>query len=642
MRDVLILTSGQEEHPYVARNLRDHLEELAGSDLRVEVKELGQDGLQGWLMWLRERLAKRSKGGDQVLKWVRRAADGALGQSRWPELRRGVARALEESRPELVVFFDPAVGMALQERVRDRSEAGFQRVGVALEAEDLRAWEKVSADLIWVADEGSAEDLKEKNPEAKEVVAGGWPVRPDFVCPEKQDAKPSPGNFRILYLVNSRRRKAVRTAERLLAIPKVEVTAVVGREEELKKNLRVALPEAKERLVVRGWVKDLAGLIREHDLVVTKPGTISVREILAVGQPVVLVEGGKKSEERKDMCRLVIRIGCGALADSPKEIAQRVETALEGGGAGLREWRRRARKEAHRSAGAVERLAARVLQMAKSSRVTERSPELRLLPPMAESGRKQLLMVDLHAHTMFSDGRLTLRELVDFYGRRGFDALSVTDHLVDPRRLLGRLAGMTGLVLTPEDLPEYFRALGEERNRAWAKYRMILFPGLEFNHDGLTAKRSAHLLGVDLKEPIDPSLSLKEICQQIREQGGLTIAAHPHHMSSAWGRDTLYLWERKEEYRELIDAWEIGNRDDLFNPVGLKRMPFIAGSDFHKPKHLISWKTLLFCEKDPEAIKQCIRKNQDVSITLYRDHRFGNSERTPALAIQTSTSTAVG
>ena len=70
MRDVLILTSGQEEHPYVARNFRDHLEELAGSDLRVEVRELGQDGLQGWLMWLRERLAKRSKGGDQVLKWI--------------------------------------------------------------------------------------------------------------------------------------------------------------------------------------------------------------------------------------------------------------------------------------------------------------------------------------------------------------------------------------------------------------------------------------------------------------------------------------------------------------------------------------------------------------------------------------------
>jgi len=31
----------------------------------------------------------------------------------------------------------------------------------------------------------------------------------------------------------------------------------------------------------------------------------------------------------------------------------------------------------------------------------------------------------------------------------------------------------------------------------------------------------------------------------------------------------------------------------------------------------------LFCEKDREAIKRCIRVNRDVSITLYRDHRIG-------------------
>jgi len=38
---------------------------------------------------------------------------------------------------------------------------------------------------------------------------------------------------------------------------------------------------------------------------------------------------------------------------------------------------------------------------------------------------------------------------------------------------------------------------------------------------------------------------------------------------------------------------------------------------------------MLWCEKEPEAIKDCIRKNKDVSITLYRDHRFGgeNDER---------------
>jgi hypothetical protein len=36
---------------------------------------------------------------------------------------------------------------------------------------------------------------------------------------------------------------------------------------------------------------------------------------------------------------------------------------------------------------------------------------------------------------------------------------------------------------------------------------------------------------------------------------------------------------------------------------------------------------VLYCEKEAEAIKHCIRVNRDVSLTLYRDHRFGLEER---------------
>jgi len=41
-----------------------------------------------------------------------------------------------------------------------------------------------------------------------------------------------------------------------------------------------------------------------------------------------------------------------------------------------------------------------------------------------------LLLCELHAHTTWSDGLLTLTELVDLYGRHGFDVLCVTDHLL--------------------------------------------------------------------------------------------------------------------------------------------------------------------------------------------------------------------
>jgi len=51
---------------------------------------------------------------------------------------------------------------------------------------------------------------------------------------------------------------------------------------------------------------------------------------------------------------------------------------------------------------------------------------------MLEAMRSRLepLLAELHAHTRWSDGELTTRELVDLYGRQGFDVLCVTDHVV--------------------------------------------------------------------------------------------------------------------------------------------------------------------------------------------------------------------
>ena len=219
MKDVLILTGGQEEHGYVARALRDFIGEEEGSEIRVEVREVGGDGVEGWLGWITEKMGKGGAQGEKMRKWIRRAGAGVMGQAGWPKLRRMVARTLEETRPEVVVYFHPAVGMALQERVQDRSEAGFERVGVILDAEDSPGWDAVTADLLWVADEGTAKELREKNPLAAEVVAGGWPVRPRFIPAEEQQGGRNGGTgVKILYLVNSRRLKAARTLEKLLEI----------------------------------------------------------------------------------------------------------------------------------------------------------------------------------------------------------------------------------------------------------------------------------------------------------------------------------------------------------------------------------------------------------------------------------------
>ena len=68
-----------------------------------------------------------------------------------------------------------------------------------------------------------------------------------------------------------------------------------------------------------------------------------------------------------------------------------------------------------------------------------------------------------------------------------------------------------------------------------------------------------------------------------------------------------------------MDVWEAANRDDLFSVTSLKHFPYVASSDFHKPKHLYSWKTLVRCEKQWGAIAAALRSNVDVALTLYRN-----------------------
>ena len=46
-------------------------------------------------------------------------------------------------------------------------------------------------------------------------------------------------------------------------------------------------------------------------------------------------------------------------------------------------------------------------------------------------GYEPFLLCDFHVHTQWSDGRLTLREVIDLYGATGkFDVIAITDHIL--------------------------------------------------------------------------------------------------------------------------------------------------------------------------------------------------------------------
>ena len=229
-----------------------------------------------------------------------------------------------------------------------------------------------------------------------------------------------------------------------------------------------------------------------------------------------------------------------------------------------------------------------------------------------------MLLCDFHIHTTYSDGSVELRRTIDLFGQAGFDVIAITDHVVNGDNAFGKLAHRFKYSVTAQNFPAYMDRIREEAERAKSKYDMLVIPGIEITKNHISPEKSAHILILDLKDFIPACWSYEEIFVAAKRQKALTVACHPHYMTPKTDRDTLFLWNNREKYGRYIDAWEIANRDDVFNVISLKKYPYIANSDFHKPRHLYSWKTLLNCAKDTDSIKQCIRHNKGVAVTLFR------------------------
>ncbi len=212
---------------------------------------------------------------------------------------------------------------------------------------------------------------------------------------------------------------------------------------------------------------------------------------------------------------------------------------------------------------------------------------------------------------------MELRKVIDIFGQAGFDVIAITDHVVNGDSMIGKLAYRFRFTITEKNFDEYIENIKYEAERAWNKYEMLVIPGVEISKNYLSSEKSAHLLIIDIKDFIPACDSYESIFLQAKKQNALVIACHPHHMKGEI-RNTLYLWKNRQKYGKYIDAWEIANRDDVFRVVSLKKYPYIANSDFHKPRHLYSWKTLLNCDKNVESVKNCIKNNKGVAITLFR------------------------
>jgi predicted metal-dependent phosphoesterase TrpH len=228
-----------------------------------------------------------------------------------------------------------------------------------------------------------------------------------------------------------------------------------------------------------------------------------------------------------------------------------------------------------------------------------------------------MFLADLHMHSTFSDGKLTIPQLVDLYGSQGFGAIAITDHLCEDSTLIGKAAGYLKCTLTRATWPLYVEILKSEAERAWRQYRMVVIPGFELTKNSASNHRSAHILALGVSEFMSANEDVRDLARKVRAQGALAIAAHPVSTRKV-EKQTYMLWDRREELRHEFDAWEVASGPYIFEEVRESGFPVIATSDMHVPSQMTSWKTVFECERGQEAIMDAIRR-QHLDYVFYKD-----------------------
>jgi processive 1,2-diacylglycerol beta-glucosyltransferase len=118
-----------------------------------------------------------------------------------------------------------------------------------------------------------------------------------------------------------------------LAGADVRVLAVCGANVESRERLD-ALAARDRRLIVRGYVDDVERYMAAADVIVTKPGGLSLSEALAVGRPMVLTRPLPGHEEAN--ARMLERAGAALLARSRNDVRGALDRMLDDPGLRMR------------------------------------------------------------------------------------------------------------------------------------------------------------------------------------------------------------------------------------------------------------------------------------------------------------------
>src|SRR2546427_7115808 len=110
----------------------------------------------------------------------------------------------------------------------------------------------------------------------------------------------------------------------------LHLTALSGTDPAFRASLERIASHSRSHMVVRPFVAEVSPLLATHDVVLSKPGTMTIGEALAHGKPLLLDGSGGLMPQEIGNARFVDRSAAGSLVRSPAYLSRAMERLIEG------------------------------------------------------------------------------------------------------------------------------------------------------------------------------------------------------------------------------------------------------------------------------------------------------------------------
>lgn len=206
-----------------------------------------------------------------------------------------MASLISEYRPHGIICTHP-FPLGAASALRHKSGNHFTLAGIITDFTVHPWWITSDVDHYFVANQMMVNELKQYGIQRQHITATGIPVNRNF--------KPADRSIRmqasqILVMGGGLGFGSMEaTLRRLEQLPNhTHITVVAGKNEKLQKRLKILAVELQNQITILPFSPHIAFLMKEADLLITKPGGLTCSEALAVNLPMILLNPLPGQEE---------------------------------------------------------------------------------------------------------------------------------------------------------------------------------------------------------------------------------------------------------------------------------------------------------------------------------------------------------